>query len=138
MSSTPGALQRFHCGSTVQSAQKPILRQRLVGEAAADRAFRHDDDRLLDALVVQLVERDEHQRAALAGGRRRLDQQILLAALVIGALLHRRACRARWPWLRRPLRPIALRQREAAWQGMRRSGFVGHQIAFDICLVQAP
>ena len=87
--SSPGALQRFHFGSTCQSAQKPILAQRLVVEARADGLFRHDDDRLLDALIVQLVERDEHQRAALARGRRRLDQQILLAALFEGALLHR-------------------------------------------------
>ena len=37
------------------------FRQRFVGETAADGAFRHDDDRLLDPLIVQLVEGDEHQ-----------------------------------------------------------------------------
>ncbi|MGI8839584.1 MAG: hypothetical protein ACR2F8_02175 [Caulobacteraceae bacterium] len=63
-------------------------RQRLVGEAAADGAFGDHDDRLGDALVVQLVERDEHQGARLAGRRRRLDQQIPLAAPLKGALLH--------------------------------------------------
>jgi hypothetical protein len=30
--SSPGALQRFHFGVTVQSAQKPNLAQRLVGK----------------------------------------------------------------------------------------------------------
>ena len=51
--------------------------------------FRHHDDGLLDALVGELVERNEHQRAALARRWRRLDQQVLLAALLEGALLHR-------------------------------------------------
>ena len=37
---------------------------------------------------MQLVERDEHQRPALARGGRGFDQQILLAPLLIGALLH--------------------------------------------------
>ena len=87
--SAPGASQRFHFGSTFQSAQKPNLAQRLVVEARADGLLRHDDDRLLEPLIVQLVERDEHERAALARGRRRLDEQVLLAALLIGALLHR-------------------------------------------------
>lgn len=58
-------------------------------EAGADEFFRHNDDCLFDALIGQLVERDEHQRAALARGRRRLDQQILLTAFFEGALLHR-------------------------------------------------
>jgi hypothetical protein len=39
-------------------------------------------------LVVELVQRDEHQRARFARGRRRLDQQILLTTLGISALLH--------------------------------------------------
>jgi hypothetical protein len=34
--SSPGALQRFHFGATVQSAQKAELGQRLIGEAGAD------------------------------------------------------------------------------------------------------
>lgn len=62
--------------------------QRLVCEAAADRALRDEDNGLLQPLVVQLVERDEHQRAGLARGRRRFDKQVLLAAAGIGALLH--------------------------------------------------
>ncbi len=66
-----------------------VTRERFVVEARANGLLGHDDDRLLQALVRQLVERHEHQRAALARGRRRLDQQVLLAALLIGALLHR-------------------------------------------------
>ncbi len=63
--------------------------QRLVGKATADRTLRHDDDRLLDVLIVQLVERDEHQCARFSRRRRRFDQQILLAAVGKSALLHR-------------------------------------------------
>ena len=65
------------------------LRQRFVVKARADRSLRHDDDRLLELLILQLIEGDEHQRAALAGRRRRFDEQVLLAALLPGALLHR-------------------------------------------------
>ena len=68
---------------------KAELGQRLVVEARADGFLRHDDDRLLKPLVVQLVERDEHERAALARRGRRLDEQVLLAPLLVGALLHR-------------------------------------------------
>ena len=68
---------------------KAELRQRLVVEARADGFFRHDDDRLLKPLILEFVERDEHERAALARRGRRLDKQVLLAALFVGALLHR-------------------------------------------------
>ena len=66
-----------------------VLGQGFIGEAAADRSLRHHDDGLLQALVVQLVQRNEHQRPALARCRRRLDEQVLLAALGVGTLLHR-------------------------------------------------
>ena len=69
---------------------KAELGQRLVVEARADGFLRHDDDRLLEPLILQLVERDEHERAALARRGRRLDKQVLLAALFVGALLHGR------------------------------------------------
>src|SRR5207302_10988170 len=46
------------------------LAQWLVVKTRADASFRHDDDRLLEFLVVQLVERDKHQRPALARRRR--------------------------------------------------------------------
>ena len=62
--------------------------ERLVVEAGADALLRHDDDRLLAPLVGELVERDEHQRAALARRGRRLDEEVLLAALFVGLLLH--------------------------------------------------
>src|SRR3546814_869141 len=65
------------------------LGQRLVGKAGTDAFFRHDDDGLANALVRQLIERDEHEGAALARRRGRLDKKILLAALLIGAFLHR-------------------------------------------------
>ena len=68
---------------------KTELGQRLVMETRADAPFRHDDDGLFQPLIGQFVQRDEHERAALAGRRGRLNKQILLAALLIGALLHR-------------------------------------------------
>src|SRR3546814_5622040 len=67
---------------------KAVFAQWLVGEARADALFRHDDDRLPQTLVRQLVERDEHERPAFAGRRGRFDKQILLAALLVGAFLH--------------------------------------------------
>ena len=36
----------------------------------------------------ELVEGDEHERAALAGGRRRLDEQELLTPSFVRTLLH--------------------------------------------------
>nr|WP_236016305.1 hypothetical protein [Brucella endophytica] len=65
-----------------------VFRQRLVGEAGTDGFFRHNDNRLLAALVVELVQRDEHQRPALARCGRRFDQQVLFAPLLVHRLLH--------------------------------------------------
>src|SRR3546814_14614603 len=59
------------------------LAQRLAAEARTDRTLGHANDGLPDVLVGQLVEGDEHQRARFARGRRGLDQQVLLAALLI-------------------------------------------------------
>src|SRR6266851_6974741 len=58
---------------------KAELGQRLVVEACADCFFRHDDDRLLEPLILELVERDEHERATLARRGRRFDKQVLFA-----------------------------------------------------------
>ena len=72
----------------VPIGEEAIFAQRLAGEAGADGPLRHADNRLLDALIDQLVERDEHQCPRFARGGRRFDQQILLAALVKGLRLH--------------------------------------------------
>ena len=65
------------------------LTQRLVIEAGPDRFLGHDDDGLAEILVVDLVQRNEHQRPALAGRRGRFDQEMLLPTLRPGPLLHR-------------------------------------------------
>ena len=67
---------------------KALLAQQLIGKARTNGALRHHHDGLLQALVVQLVQRNKHQCSRLARGRGRLDQQILLAAPGVGALLH--------------------------------------------------
>src|SRR3546814_16804912 len=72
------------------------LGQRLVGKAGTDAFFRHDDDGLANALVRQLIERDEHEGSALDRRRGRLDKKILLAALCLGAYLHRSHAEGRW------------------------------------------
>ena len=38
--------------------------------------------------LAELVERDEHERAAFAGGGRGFDEEVLLAALLVGEFLH--------------------------------------------------
>ena len=53
--SVPGELHRFHRGSTFQSAQKPNFDNGSSAKLAPIDFFRHHDDRLLQALVVQLV-----------------------------------------------------------------------------------
>lgn len=65
------------------------LAQRFIVKARSDRLLGHHDNSLLDPLVRQLVERDEHQRTALAGSGRRFDQQILLTPPFKGTFLHR-------------------------------------------------
>ena len=65
-----------------------VLRQQLVVEAGTDGLLGHDDDGLLNALILELVECHEHQRTALARRGRRLDEQVLLAAFLVGAFLH--------------------------------------------------
>ncbi|MBK6708004.1 MAG: hypothetical protein IPG54_11215 [Sphingomonadales bacterium] len=44
---------------------------------------------MLQSLIGELVERDEHERAALARRRRRLDEKVRLSTLLESALLHR-------------------------------------------------
>src|SRR5690349_1648651 len=46
---------------------KSELGERLIVETCANCALRHRDDYLLYTLIGELVQRDEHQRAALAG-----------------------------------------------------------------------
>lgn len=63
--------------------------QQLVVEARADGFLRHDDDRLSEPLIMELVEGDEHQGTALSRGGRRLDEKVLFAPFLVGPLLHR-------------------------------------------------
>ncbi|MNH87254.1 hypothetical protein D3C87_1322810 [compost metagenome] len=65
-----------------------MLAQRLIGKAAANRAFGYHDDGLLQALVMQLIQRDKHQGTGLPRCGGRFDQQVLLAAFGVGAFLH--------------------------------------------------
>ena len=67
---------------------KAVLGQWLVVKACPDGLLRDDDDHLLQSLVCQLVERNEHEGAALARCGRRLDEEILLAPLLVGPFLH--------------------------------------------------
>jgi len=61
----------------------------LWDQTSADRFFGDDDDRLLETLVFELVEGDEHECPTFTRGGGRLDQQVLLlAALLVGAFLH--------------------------------------------------
>src|SRR3546814_4294387 len=66
----------------------PTRRSSDLAEARTERTLGHANYGLPDVLVGQLVEGDEHQRARFARGRRGLDQQVLLAALLIGLRLH--------------------------------------------------
>lgn len=87
-SSAPGVLHRFHWGATTPVGPKPCLLSGSLAKLAPSSAPARRLDRLLHALVCQLVERDEHESA----GHQRLAaavQQVLLAPLVIGAGLHR-------------------------------------------------
>src|SRR5271166_1118429 len=70
------------------SHSNPLMSAVFLKTVGAGRPFPHDNDRLLQALVVKLVEGDEHERPALAGGWRRLDEKVLLAPFLKGALLH--------------------------------------------------
>ena len=65
-----------------------VIAERLVTKAGADRFFRHYNNGLFQPLVVQLIQRSKHKRAAFARCRRRLDQQVLLASPFVGTLLH--------------------------------------------------
>ena len=57
-------------------------------EGTGDGFLRHGDNDLLDALVGQFVEGNEHHGAALTGCRRSLDQQVLAVACFVDDSLH--------------------------------------------------
>ncbi len=84
-----GRITEAPLGFNAPVRPESILRQRLIVETRTDRAFRHDDDDLLEALILELVERDKHERPALTGSGRRFNEKILLSAPFIGAFLHR-------------------------------------------------
>ena len=67
---------------------EPGPAQGLVIKTRPDGFLRHHHDGLFQPLVMHLVQRDEHQRAALARSGWRFDQQILFATLVISPGLH--------------------------------------------------
>ena len=77
---------------------EPVLGKRRVVETRADGSFRDHDDGLFYALIGELVERDEHQRPALARGRRGFNKEVLLPAPLIRSLLHWPHARAHWTW----------------------------------------
>src|SRR5215469_3708614 len=80
-----------HCRGSILARHASRSKSRTVSAARlktrADGLLGHDDDGLLQALILQLVERDKHERTALAGRGRGLNEQVLLAPLLIGALL---------------------------------------------------
>jgi hypothetical protein len=61
-----GRIAEIPSGFDMPIGPEAELGQWLVVEARADGFLGHDDDRLLESLIVELVESDEHRRAALA------------------------------------------------------------------------
>ena len=84
-----GTVTQIPFGLDVPISPEAEFRQRLVSKAGANGLFGYGDNRLTQPLVKQFIQRDKHQRPALTRGRWRLDQQILLTTVLIGALLHR-------------------------------------------------
>ena len=130
--SSPGASQRFHL--RLDASNLPRSRNWLSGSswklAPMDLLWHHDDG-LFELLVGQFVQRDEHERTALARSRRRLDEKILLAALLVGALLHRAHAKR-----------VSLRGAAGASVGDRNGGdgfpFLGHAFAPAFRFLAAP
>ena len=68
--------------------EEAILHQVGVLERAADTLLWHSHHYLLDALILQLIQGDEHQGAALARRRWRLDKQKAMVAGFVSLGLH--------------------------------------------------
>lgn len=68
--------------------KEPVRGKVRAGEGLADRALRHSHNHLAYALVVQLIQGNKHERAALARSRRGLNQQVLRTTMLIHSLLH--------------------------------------------------
>ena len=68
--------------------KEAVLHQVGVLEGPADAFLGYCHHHFLDALVHELVEGDEHQGSALAGGWRSLDQQEAFVASLVGLGLH--------------------------------------------------
>ena len=83
-----GGIAQVPFGSHLPVGPETKVAQWLIAKTRADGFLWHDDNGLFDALIVQLVQRDEHQRPALSRRGRRFDQQILLTPFIICALLH--------------------------------------------------
>ena len=68
--------------------EEAMLRQWCARKRRADRALRDRDDDLLESLVVELVEGEEHQCARLTGRGWCLDQQVSACPRFEGLGLH--------------------------------------------------
>ena len=62
----PGGVAQIPARRDAPVRPEAVAAQRLVIEAGADALLGHHDDRLFQPLVGELVERDEHERPALA------------------------------------------------------------------------
>ena len=84
-------------GTHLPVSEKPVRRQLRWRERRPDRPLGHRHDGLGQTLVEQLVERQEHQGARLAGRRRGLQQQVRRLAFLERKRLHlthaQRVCR---------------------------------------------
>lgn len=83
-----GSIAEVPLGFDLPICPEAKLTQGFIMEAGADRFLWDNDDGLLEVLVFQFVEGDEHECPTFAGGGGRFDQKVLFAAFLVGAFLH--------------------------------------------------